>query len=94
MIDTSTQPAFWLEIKKDYVVDNFERLLNYLRYYNYRPGRGGEQGDFNKSINCLGEVVADLITDMSDDCLYSHVGSRWGLTSSYSLTTASTTLPR
>ena len=78
MIDTSTQPAFWLEIKKDYVVDNFERLLNYLRYYNYRPGRGGEQGDFNKSINCLGEVVADLITDMSDDCLYSHVGSRWG----------------
>ena len=77
MISNGTQPAFWLEVRKEYVVDNFERLLSYLRYYTYTRGED-EQSDFNKSLQCLGEVVADLVDAMSADCLYKHVGTEWG----------------
>ncbi len=29
------QPEFWLEIRKEYIIENFERLLTYVRKYQY-----------------------------------------------------------
>ena len=36
MAENKNQPTFWLEVRKEYVVDNFENLLRYLRLYNYK----------------------------------------------------------
>ena len=70
------QPPFWLEVRKEYAVENFERLLSYLRGYQYITYEAN--GDFEKSVDCLHDAVEELLDDMSQDCLYSNVSTKWG----------------
>lgn len=70
------QPPFWLEVRKEYAVENFERLLSYLRGYQYITYEAN--GDFEKSVDCLHDAVEELLADMSQDCLYSNVSTKWG----------------
>ena len=67
------QPPFWLEVRKEYAVENFERLLSYLRGYQYITYEAN--GDFEKSVDCLHDAVEELLDDMSQDCLYSNVSN-------------------
>jgi hypothetical protein len=62
MDSAKKQPAFWLEVKEDYVIENFEKLVNYLRLYNYDPADEPADGDFEKSYLCL-KAVADRLID-------------------------------
>jgi len=54
------QPAFWLKVNKDYVIENFEGLIVYLRNYDYKPSQTDENVDFDDSCRCLSEVAGDL----------------------------------
>lgn len=54
------QPAFWLKVNKDYVIENFEALLVYLRNYDYNPTFKDGNTDFDDSCRCLMEVADDL----------------------------------
>lgn len=54
-----SQPSFWLKVSKKYVIENFESLLDYISRYNYLPQEAG-QTDFELSVQCLAETVADL----------------------------------
>lgn len=71
------QPAFWLEVRKEYIVDNYNSLLPYLRGYHYDERYEDPNSDFNKTYNCLGEVVDDIRHSMDDDSLFSHVSQQW-----------------
>ena len=51
------QPPFWLEVRKEYAVENFERLLSYLRGYQYITYEAN--GDFEKSVDCLHDAVEE-----------------------------------
>lgn len=35
MKTTISQPPIWLNVKKEYVIDNFDNLFQYLRSYTY-----------------------------------------------------------
>lgn len=61
------QPQFWLKVRKDYVMDNFESLINYLRRYKYEKfdaNYGNTNGDFNDSLACMEEVADDIFNDI------------------------------
>ncbi|MDE5791361.1 MAG: ATP-binding protein [Muribaculaceae bacterium] len=58
----SNRPQFWLQVRKDYIFDNFDNLLNYLRLYNYTTNE--EHPDYDSTLNCmtdLSEEIADKI---------------------------------
>ena len=77
MAENKNQPTFWLEVRKEYVVDNFENLLRYLRLYNYKIDEETSDNDFDKSYLCLGQVVTDLTGDMALCNLSSSASNVW-----------------
>lgn len=71
------QPTFWLEVRKEYVIENFAALLPYLRGYQYDARAEADDSDFNKTFHCLREVVDDICQSMSGDNVYLHTPLRW-----------------
>ena len=77
------QPSFWLDVKKEYVIENFENLLSYLRYYTYIEDEEKSDGDFNRTFKCLKEVVNDYIKEAENDCFFEQATRQWGDKSSF-----------
>ncbi len=71
------QPTFWLEIRKEYVIENYAALLPYLRGYQYDTRMEAEDSDFNKTFTCLKEVVDDICQSVSGDNVYLHTALQW-----------------
>lgn len=71
------QPTFWLEVRKEYVIENYTALLPYLRGYQYDTRMEAEDSDFNKTFNCLKEVVDDICQSVSGDNVYLHTALQW-----------------
>lgn len=49
---------FWLQVRKDYIFENFENLLQYLRSYEYNDEENNS--DFNDTLNCMEELVTEI----------------------------------
>ncbi|MCM1297105.1 MAG: putative DNA binding domain-containing protein, partial [Muribaculaceae bacterium] len=60
------QPDFWLEIRKEYIIENFEKLLFYTRRYQYLESDKGE-GEFLTTCRYL----IDLAYELSEQSLSS-----------------------
>ena len=73
------QPTFWLEVRKEYVIDNYDNLLPYLRGYHYDYMLEDKDSDFNKTFRCLKEVVDDILHSMDDDTVYQHTATTWDI---------------
>lgn len=71
------QPPFWLEVRKEYIIDNYGGMLNYLRSYQYDIAHETDNSDYNKTFACLKDVVADIRAEMSADTVYRHVAEKW-----------------
>ncbi|MDE6194714.1 MAG: putative DNA binding domain-containing protein [Muribaculaceae bacterium] len=53
------QPEFWLEIRKEYIIENFEKLLSYLRAYRY-DGTKDSNGEFLTTCRYLVDLADEL----------------------------------
>lgn len=53
------QPDFWLEIRKEYIIENFEKLLVYLRAYRYDGTKDGN-GEFLTTCRYLVDLADEL----------------------------------
>lgn len=71
------QPTFWLEVRKEYVIENYTALLPYLRGYQYDMKVEAEDSDFNKTFRCLKEVVDDICLSVSGDNVFLHAALQW-----------------
>lgn len=71
------QPTFWLEVRKEYVIENYAALLPYLRGYQYDTRIEADDSDFNKTFRCLKEVVDDICQTVSADNVYLHTTLQW-----------------
>ncbi len=60
------QPEFWLEIRKEYIIENFEKLLYYLRAYRYDGTKDGN-GEFLTTCRYL----VDLAEELSENSIIS-----------------------
>lgn len=83
MASVVKQPSFWLDVKKEYVIDNFENLQFYLRDYTYVEEEEKADGDFNRTFRCLKEVVDDYIKESEDDSFFEKASMRWGEKTSF-----------
>ncbi len=71
------QPTFWLEIRKEYVIENYAALLPYLRGYQYDTRFEADDSDFNTTFRCLKEVVDDICQSVSGDNVFLHAALQW-----------------
>ncbi len=55
-----TQPAFWLEIRKEYIIENFEKLLYYIRRYQYNGEKDSGNGEFLNTCRYLVDLADEL----------------------------------
>ena len=69
MSNEISQPTFWLKVKKEYVIENFDSLFSYLREYTYVDQAESPQSDFNRTFQCVKEVVEDYMNESSSDGL-------------------------
>lgn len=53
------QPSFWLKITNQYVIENFDQLLKYVKNYYYDPAQDSEEGDFCQTCKYLKSVADD-----------------------------------
>lgn len=56
----STQPDFWLEIRKEYIIENFEKLLHYIRRYQYDENKDTGNGEFLTTCRYLLDLAKEL----------------------------------
>lgn len=61
------QPNFWLEIRKEYIIENFEKLLFYIRRYQYFQDSDKGEGEFLTTCRYL----IDLAYELSEQSLSS-----------------------
>lgn len=54
----SNRPQFWLQVRKDYILENFESLINYLRLYNYTPF--DSHPDYDSTLDCMTELSEEI----------------------------------
>lgn len=71
------QPTFWLEVRKEYIIDNYEKLLPYLRNYRYETQYEAPDSDYNKTFRCLKEVVDDICHSMDEDNVFKQTPLHW-----------------
>lgn len=58
------QPSFWLEITDQYVIENFDRLVRYVKNYDYDQSQENKDGDFCQTyqhLKSVAENYADAI---------------------------------
>ena len=62
-----SQPVFWLDVRKEYIIENFDKMLSYLELYNYDAE--GENGDFDKTFECLRDFVKEIFAETKESNL-------------------------
>lgn len=55
---SSNRPQFWLQVRKDYIFDNFESLLSYLRNYTYDIRE--DNPDYDTTLERMTELSEDF----------------------------------
>lgn len=55
---TVNRPQFWLQIKKEYILDNFENMINYLSHYDYFPSE--DNHDFDSTLECMEQLIDEI----------------------------------
>lgn len=49
---------FWLKVRKEYVFDNFEEMVEYIRRYDYDPAKSNI--DYDDTLDCVQLLIQDL----------------------------------
>ena len=60
------KPPFWLDLKKEYIDDNFDKLLLYLKENEGNP----KDSFYQETIDLLHLRVQDLIVDLSERAIF------------------------
>ncbi len=61
--DNLTPPPFWLKVRKDYILENFRELIEYMMKYPYREGQPNP--DYDDTLDCMSELSLDFARDFS-----------------------------
>ncbi|MDE6022454.1 MAG: hypothetical protein K2G13_03020 [Muribaculaceae bacterium] len=59
-INRCIQPDFWLEIRKEYIIENFEKLLYYVRRYQFDKNNEAGKGEFLTTCRYLIDLAKEL----------------------------------
>ena len=79
---TTEKTPLWLELKKDYIDDNFSKLQVYLRDCDEE---GRRDAFYTTTIELFRERISDLLRDISERPIYADEQERQQLTSNVSM---------
>ena len=79
---TTEKTPLWLELKKDYIDDNFSKLQVYLRDCDEK---GRSDAFYTTTIELFRERISDLLRDISERPIYANEQERQQLTSNVSM---------
>ena len=79
---TTDKTPLWLDLKKEYIDDNFDKLKNYLRDY---AEKGREDSFYTTTIELFRERINDLLIDISERPVYAEEQERQQLTANLSM---------
>ena len=65
---TANRPQFWLQVRKEYILDNFENLISYLSHYDYNPEEDNQ--DYDSTLDCLGKLADEISSIINDTPFY------------------------
>lgn len=65
---SSPRPPFWLQLRKEYIIDNFDNLVNYLIHYEYNPD--ADNSDYDSTLDCLHELSDDIFNSLTGIPVY------------------------
>ncbi|MDE6681902.1 MAG: hypothetical protein K2J87_00580, partial [Muribaculaceae bacterium] len=75
----SNRPQFWLQVRKDYIFDNFDNLLNYLRQYNYITSE--DHPDYDSTLNCMTDLSEEIADKIFNTPFYENLDTGYDTTS-------------
>lgn len=67
-MEMPAMPSFWLKVRKEYIFDNFNELIEYLKVCPYDPL--SPTADFDNTLDCMMELIADWRTKLTETPLY------------------------
>jgi hypothetical protein len=65
------RPQFWLQVRKDYILDNFENLIVYLNHYEYSQDE--DNHDYDSTLECMRQLIDDIGSRIKDTPFYKRV---------------------
>ena len=79
---TTDKTPLWLDLKKEYIDDNFAKLQSYLRDC---AERGSKDSFYNTTIELFRERISDLLLDLSERPVYADDQERQQLAANVSM---------
>ena len=79
---TTDKTPLWLDLKKEYIDDNFEKLQTYLRN---STEKGVKDTFYNTTIELFRERISDLLRDISERPVYADEQQRQQLSANVSM---------
>jgi hypothetical protein len=70
---TTDKTPLWLDLKKEYIDDNFDKLKSYLREYAEKDNK---DSFYATTIELFRERISDLLRDISERPVYAHEQER------------------
>jgi len=80
---TYNRPQFWLQVKKDYILDNFENLISYLNHYDYNQVEDNQ--DYDSTLECMRQLIDDIGNKIACTPFYTHLDNEYDLSLSIRL---------
>lgn len=74
---TTEKTPIWLDLKKEYIDDNFAKLQRYLRECDEK---GGKDAFYVTTIRLFRKRIGDLLRDLSERPVYANEQDRQQLT--------------
>ena len=65
---SSPRPPFWLQLRKEYIIDNFDNLVNYLLHYDYVSD--ADNSDYDSTLECLHQLSGDIFEAIVKNPVY------------------------
>jgi len=60
---------FWLKVRKEYIYDNFDAMVEYIKRYGYDSG-STTTADYDATLDCLRDIVADIERALDETPMY------------------------
>lgn len=51
------RPSFWLQVRKEYIIDNIDGIITYLSHYSY--DKQLDNSDYDQTLECMAELCRD-----------------------------------
>lgn len=67
-MNSNSKTPFWLKVRKEYVIQNFDALLEYLQNFQYDMAL--PDPDYDSTVSSMGEIVEEMNSIMANTPMY------------------------